>query len=204
VSQFVAYGGCLVINDFDEIGAFGVGPTLTHGFTQPNGTQYNPLVAGSVEWLRTDGNGNTKHTIVFPYDLLFVRDSLGINGTGISARAVLLGEIFQSWGKAVGGPGIGTSDLPKKLVVNQNYPNPFNPRTTIKFAMPARGQVSVKVYNVRGEMVATLFDGVKDAGEQTVIWSGQDSNGSQVSTGVYLYKVTTADTEVVKKMALIK
>jgi hypothetical protein len=204
VSNYVAYGGCLAINDFDQIGAFGVGPTVTHGFTQSNATQYPDVVAGSIEWLRTDGNGNTKHTIVFPYDLSFVRDILVTNGTGISARAVLLGEIFASWGKAVGGPGIGTSDLPKQLVVNQNYPNPFNPRTTIKFAMPARGQVSVKVYNVRGELVTTLFDGVKDAGEQTVIWSGQDSNGSQVSTGIYLYKVQAAGTEVVKKMALIK
>jgi hypothetical protein len=204
VSNYVAYGGCLVINDFDEIGAFGVGPVAAHGFTQPNGNQYPTTVAGSIEWLHQDGNGNTKHSIVFPYDLSYVRDSLGAPGTGISARATLLGEVFASWGKAVGGPGIGTGNLPKQLVVNQNYPNPFNPRTTIKFAMPARGQVSVKVYNVRGELVTTLFDGVKDAGEQTVIWSGQDTNGSQVSTGVYLYKVKTADTEVVKKMALIK
>ena len=204
VTNYVAYGGCLVINDFDEIGAFGVGPVLTHEFTDANGFPYGTTVAGSVEWLRADGNSNVKHTIVFPYDLLFVRNALGAPGAGISARASLLGEIFASWGKSVGGPAIGTGDLPSKLVVNQNYPNPFNPRTTIKFAMPARGQVSVKVYNVRGELVTTLFDGYKDAGEQSVIWSGQDTNGAQVSTGVYLYKVKTADTEVVKKMALIK
>jgi hypothetical protein len=204
VGDFVAYGGCLVINDFDEIGAFGVGPTVTHGFTTPWGTQYSPPVAGSVEWRRTDGNGNTKHTIVFPYDLGFVFPTYGGPYPGISARAVLLQEVLYSWGRPSSIPDPATDDPPARFSVAQNYPNPFNPRTTIRFSLSAREQVSVRVYNLRGELVATLQDGVMDAGPQSVTWAGKDDAGHEVSSGVYLYKVNTADQQVVKKMALLK
>ncbi len=207
VSSFVAYGGCLVINDFDELAANGAAPVMTHRFTKPGGLAYSPDVPAAFEWYREAGVAdgvNDIFTNVFPYDLLFVRNDLNLPGNGTSARAQLLAEIFASWGKNVGGPAIGTSDLPKKLVVKQNFPNPFNPSTTIKFALPAKGQVSVKVYNVKGALVTTLVDGVLDAGEHSVIWNGKDAHGAPVSTGVYLYKVHTQGSDVVKKMALIK
>ncbi len=205
VTSFVPYGGCLVINDFDVIAPLGVGPVMGHEFLDPTGTPYPDPVVGSVEWLHTDGNGRTKHSIVFPYDLLFIRDDLaGGGGTGISARAQLLGEVFASWGKSPGGPAIGAEDLPHRFEVAQNYPNPFNPSTTIKFALPSRGHVIVRVFNVRGELVATLQDGVMEGGPQSVVWNGRDATGSSVSSGIYLYKVAAAGTEIVKKMALLK
>ena len=206
VTNYVAYGGCLVINDFDHIEP--VDDTIqqgAHEFLDTNGNPYVGLfgpVYASVDWNRLDDTETyTKHTIVFPYDL---RDVRGVGSPGVSARATLLGEVFSSWGKNPGGPAIGANKPIAKFAMSQNYPNPFNPKTVIEFAMPARGHVSVKVYNVRGELVTTLQDGVMDSGPQQVIWSGKDSNGMQVSTGVYLYKAQYADTEVVKKMALIK
>ena len=130
--------------------------------------------------------------------------------TRIPSRRVQLRLDPTSWVKSslsfgkVGGPSTGANKLPQKLVVSQNYPNPFNPSTTIKYAMPLREQVSIKVYNLHGAMVTTLLDGIQDAGDHSVIWNGKDRLGSTVSTGVYLYKVRTRDSEVVKKMALIK
>jgi hypothetical protein len=91
------------------------------------------------------------------------------------------------------------------LLVEQNHPNPFNPTTTIRFTAPQRGRVSVMVYNVRGERVATVFDGVVEAGVSTAVqWTGRDTLGAPVSSGVYLYQVQGMGLSETRKMALIK
>ncbi len=205
VTNFSPYGGCLVINDWDVIEPVGgSGAVVGHEFTQPNGTFYPTTHAASIYWDRTE-NGFRKVDITFPYDPLFIRDQFtNPSSTGPNtARSYLLGEILASFGKSAG-TATGAGVLPKKLVVSQNYPNPFNPSTTIKYSMPIKGQVSIKVYNLHGALVTTLADGIQDAGDHTVIWNGKDTHGASVSTGIYLYKVKTMNSEVVKKMALIK
>ena len=97
-----------------------------------------------------------------------------------------------------------TLALSNEVVLGGATPNPFNPSTTIKYSLPSRGEVSIKVYNMKGMLVRTLVEGVVDAGDHNVIWNGRDAIGSPVATGVYLYKIHTADTDIVKKMALIK
>jgi len=62
----------------------------------------------------------------------------------------------------------------------------------------------VKVYDLKGALVTTLLDAVLPAGPQSIIWNGKDAHGAAVGSGVYLYKVQTQDTAVVKKMVLIK
>jgi len=206
-SSFIANGGCLNINDFDDIGVFGVGPVIAHEFTDRLGTPYSQSVAGSIEWRRTDASGNTKHTIVFPYDLSNVDSSVEAGVAGISGRALLLRDILTSWGMTPGGPAIGAPDHPSavpRFEVDQNHPNPFNPRTRIEFSLPQRGTVRVTLYNVRGEKVATLLDEVRGPGPGFVDWDGRDARGTEVSSGVYLYKVEAGDEVAVKKMALIR
>ncbi len=92
-----------------------------------------------------------------------------------------------------------STSVPDKFELKQNYPNPFNPSTSIEFALPVKGLVSIKVYDMLGKEVAQLVNEVVDAGSHKVIW-----NASNLSSGVYVYKITTGSFEATKKMTLVK
>ncbi|MBS1272265.1 MAG: hypothetical protein MAGBODY4_01405 [Candidatus Marinimicrobia bacterium] len=83
--------------------------------------------------------------------------------------------------------------------LSQNYPNPFNPNTTIAYALPTDGKVTLSVYNVLGEKVATLLNEHKRAGEYQVEW-----NATGFSSGVYFYTIEAAGFHQTKKMVLMK
>lgn len=89
--------------------------------------------------------------------------------------------------------------LSKVIELHQNYPNPFNPSTNITFSLPNSSNVSLKIYNIVGQEVATLFEGYKNAGKTTLNW-----NASSYSSGVYFYLLKTDQGVVSKKMTLIK
>jgi hypothetical protein len=83
--------------------------------------------------------------------------------------------------------------------LNQNYPNPFNPTTSISFAIPQNGFVSLKVYNMLGKEVATLVNGNLNSGQHNY-----NFNASNLASGVYFYKLEAGNFSEVKKMSLIK
>jgi hypothetical protein len=85
-----------------------------------------------------------------------------------------------------------------------NYPNPFNPETTIAFSLPDNQKVTLCIYNIRGQMVRELLHGDCTRGTHTVVWDGRDHTNKQVSSGLYFYKLKTADAEISKKMVLLK
>ena len=86
-----------------------------------------------------------------------------------------------------------------------NYPNPFNPTTTINYSLKENTKVSLNIYNIKGQLVKTLVNEVLPAGEHSIIWDGSDSNGNQVSSGIYFYKLNVnGKTEAVKKCLLLK
>jgi len=93
---------------------------------------------------------------------------------------------------------------PAPSLVSQNYPNPFNPTTTINYTMPKTGNAKLAIYNVRGQLVNTLVNGVKDFGEHKVVWNGTDSNGNNVPSGIYFYRFSTDNHVETKKMMLMK
>lgn len=94
--------------------------------------------------------------------------------------------------------------LPKDFVLFQNYPNPFNPSTTIPFSLPLRSHVVITIYNVVGQRVTTLIDGVKPAGSYRVNWDGRDQHGQTVASGVYLYELQAGEDVDTRKMLLLK
>ncbi|MBU1101361.1 MAG: T9SS type A sorting domain-containing protein [Bacteroidetes bacterium] len=97
-----------------------------------------------------------------------------------------------------------TEELPIEFKVDQNYPNPFNPSTTIKFAIPATEEVSVKIFDLLGREVVTLLSGQLEAGNHSVVWNGQNQFGATATTGIYFFRVKSGNNVVTKKMVLMK
>ncbi|MDP8269248.1 MAG: FlgD immunoglobulin-like domain containing protein [Candidatus Tenebribacter davisii] len=94
--------------------------------------------------------------------------------------------------------------LPAITQLHQNHPNPFNPTTIISFDLVNAGEVTLNVYNVKGELVRTLASENLSAGYNSVTWNGTDENNKQVSSGVYFYKLKAGNYEETKKMILLK
>lgn len=94
--------------------------------------------------------------------------------------------------------------LPGSFALAQNYPNPFNPSTEISFALPKAADITLTVYNIVGQKVAVLADGVFTAGDHTVTWNGTDAHGEQVSSGVYFYRLASDERSLTRKMMLVK
>jgi len=102
---------------------------------------------------------------------------------------------------------VSESDIiitPLTTKLKGSYPNPFNPSTTIAFEMASEGQVVIDVYNIKGQRVKTLVNGVLGAGSHSVVWDGNDASGRAVSSGVYFYRMTSGGYVKTQKMLLIK
>ncbi|MFQ6676382.1 MAG: FlgD immunoglobulin-like domain containing protein [Fidelibacterota bacterium] len=82
------------------------------------------------------------------------------------------------------------SQLPSDFSLFQNYPNPFNPITTIRYVLKEPAHVNLVIYDLLGRQVRTLVSGPQDLGTRSVSWKGRDKHGREVSTGVYLYRIT--------------
>jgi flagellar hook assembly protein FlgD len=141
----------------------------------------------------------------------FVRVPKELYANGEVTIAVnALGEgpaiVTQLWIKEVG-KGFNPeplATLPTKYALEQNYPNPFNPTTTIRYAIPDDGLVTLKVYNIAGQEVATLVNEVKKAGKYEVTFDSKNTVGASLASGVYLYRVQAGSFSEVKKMVLLK
>lgn len=204
--EYVAFGGCLGINQFDNIQPQGAS-VATHEFiSNLTGLPFSP--AASVWHERVQNVGGVDYTRVdmtFPYGFSYVYDPIGKASAGPSKRSLLLKEILEAFGKSTNpGAVTGNAPLPSQLVVERNLPNPFNPTTTIRFRAPANGEVRVRIYNLRGELVRQLFDEKVEAGAHQVVWNGTDDRGATVASGVYVYEVAGFGERVTKKMALVK
>jgi hypothetical protein len=92
-----------------------------------------------------------------------------------------------------------TNLLPKKYMLSQNYPNPFNPSTNISYDLPNSGNVTLKIYNILGQEVATVFQGFQKAGSYIA-----NFNASRLASGVYFYRLQAGQFSEAKKMLLMK
>lgn len=91
------------------------------------------------------------------------------------------------------------SEIPEILQLGQNYPNPFNPTTKIDFALPESAQVTLEVYNMLGQQVATLENGRLSAGQHSVSFDATD-----LSSGIYLYRLQAGDQTLTRTLTLVK
>ena len=89
--------------------------------------------------------------------------------------------------------------IPDQYELSQNYPNPFNPSTTIQFSLPKQSQLKINLYNMLGEQVATIAEGMYESGNHKVTF-----NASNLPSGTYVYRLESSEFVQVKKMILLK
>jgi len=94
--------------------------------------------------------------------------------------------------------------IPIMNKLNSNFPNPFNPTTTISFSLKEAGNVKIEIFNLRGQKVKTLINGLLPAKNHQIVWNGKDDRGKSVSSGIYFYKMKTANYTASRKMILMK
>jgi hypothetical protein len=142
-----------------------------------------------------------------PVSYTFVsRDGAYVSLSAVDVSAPLTGTIpitkNTTWGPAVFTPATGistTTEVPKAFSLEQNYPNPFNPATSIRYGLPQQMHVSLDVYNLIGQKVATLVNGNQSAGFHEVHF-----NGANLPSGVYFYRITADNYVKTLKMVLTK
>jgi len=93
----------------------------------------------------------------------------------------------------------GVTDLPSEFALMSNYPNPFNASTVIEYQLPVASSVKLEVYNLLGSKVVTLLDAQQEAGYKSVTW-----DASEVSSGIYFYKLTAGEYTETMRMMLVK
>ncbi|MRR09575.1 T9SS type A sorting domain-containing protein, partial [bacterium] len=111
---------------------------------------------------------------------------------------------FEDWAKSLAGGGVLAAGPFPPFSLRQNHPNPFSGRTTISYQLPSAGHVSLKIYNIAGQLVRVLADGQRPAGLSTVSWDGRDDRGRTVSAGVYHYRLAHGGGQQVRTLLFIK
>jgi FlgD Ig-like domain len=88
--------------------------------------------------------------------------------------------------------------------ISQNYPNPFNNCTQIKYDLQRNEHVRLILYDIHGKEIRILIDETQSAGVKTVTWDGKDNQGCELSSGIYIYRITANDLTQSRKMVYLK
>jgi hypothetical protein len=192
----VPYGGCRDINDFDVMDPTGTAVTQFPYPLSGDGAiisqqTHNAWFAIATVVLAGFGYEHIHDAgLMFPpARVQFLRDLL-----------VFMGNITDE------ATGIDPGTEPRlAYYLDDAYPNPFNPETTIRYGVREQTHVSLRIYNVAGQLVKTLVDEVKEpALEYKVKWNGETDSGQPAATGVYMYKLVTKGFTQTKKMVYLK
>jgi hypothetical protein len=197
--NWIAYGGCFGVNDFDTVVPFGGAVRLAQ-FTAADGVATPYPYAAAI--LNVNGSGRV---VSMNHDLMYVLhpDAKSLSPLGI--RTHLLREVFFYFGVQdclwIGesaAPGV-----PGALAVSA-HPNPFNPSVAVEWTLPRPGLLAVKVYDVRGALVRTLHDGAVATASGRLVWDGADGEGRGVPSGLYFVETRAEGQVDVLKITLLR
>ncbi len=163
------------------------------GTAQKLANSENGIFTSSAPYLGKIGNLNRAHFV-------YLADTTGGNYTLANAGAVR-GKVNWMYRTVDFVPtSVRTGEVvPNAFSLSQNYPNPFNPATKIQYSVGKNVQVSLKVYNILGQEVATLANGMHEAGQYSA-----DFDASRFASGMYIYKLQAGSFTEVKKMMFVK
>ncbi len=151
---------------------------------------------GGETWAEVNGGMGRRGTLSFAYRSIDKGDEiyLGTTGDGVFRFTNGIGEV-----------SLEETSLPAyESITLENYPNPLNDRTIIKFSIPDKSAVSISLYSVRGERIATLLSGSFVEGEYAIYWDGKDTQGNTLPSGIYFALLQTEESKRVNKMLLLK
>lgn len=100
--------------------------------------------------------------------------------------------------------GANNSEVPRRFALDQNYPNPFNPTTTIRFSLPETSIILLSIYDLLGRKVQDIASGEHKPGWHTVVWNGQDSQGIEMPSGLYIYRLEKDGMSYSRNMLLLR
>lgn len=116
----------------------------------------------------------------------------------------------MEWEVEVTSTDVVNNNIPDAVTLMQNYPNPFkynNERggvTTIPFNLKEKAYVTLDLFNLKGQHMINIFEGISEAGSQEISWNGLDTQGNQFKSGIYLYRMKSKGKEETKKIVIIK
>lgn len=166
----------------------------------------NAAAMESLPWNLT----SSTHHYVLPWNIRAVEnDTSDWNYWLSAAESGGLSYIYKVKGfydKPLPPSGIqtGISNLPATFALGQSYPNPMVGGATIRYQIPRDVEVSLKVYNVSGQLVKTLVSGTEKAGFKQVAWDGRSDAGHRVSAGIYFYRLHAGDFTATKKLVVVR
>jgi len=193
--KFVAYGGCFVINQFDCLEK-----TNNGAYALDYPTYLGLPYYGGIQSESQNEVDQTVRTMWFGFSYQYVRND--VMSSPID-RFEIAHDVIAWMQNVTNDPYTGTT-TPAVNSLAQNFPNPFNPSTTIKFDLKDKGLVTLKIYNVAGQLVRTLVNEVRPAGAYTEPWNGLNDRGSEVASGIYFYKMETKGFTATKKMVMLR
>jgi len=211
-----SYASASPVNITDDVLGFPITPVSPMVYSVTGTVKYGTgqdLVAGAnVTFENTNHaihvvTGGGGSFVISPWSGVYTVTVSGTFGEhhfeeGIDEVAVPRDDPLDIWVNPTG--DIDSVEIPTVTMLRANYPNPFNPSTTITFDLARADHVSISVYNVRGQKVKTLADGVYLAGTHKVVWNGDDDKGRAVGSGIYFYRMTTVRFNYALKMLLMK
>jgi hypothetical protein len=189
-----AFGGCAGINQFDVLQQQGASVVQA---TYEGNLSYPAILSQQT----TNAVSTTATVVLSGFSYHYIRDD---RPTGILDRVIHLKKILAFLGNLTDEP-TGVNPTGYAYSLSQNYPNPFNPTTTINYTLRDQSDVSLRIYNVAGQLIRRLVEATKTPGEvHTATWDGRNDAGQPVSSGVYFYKLAAGGYVQTKKMVLLK
>lgn len=148
------------------------------------------------------------HIRVIVYSLQGAEMSSGLQTVltipGLQDYTIMALDLASSDGEPINITRKSVGLIPSNYRLEQNYPNPFNPSTRIEFSLPQAGNITLTIYDALGRTVRRLASGMTEAGQHAVVWNGSNEQGQAVSSGVYFYRLETANGSYSRKMVLLK